>query len=171
MAYTKSLIAAWRYNRAGLMKLPSRRIALLLAAGLLLMALVFLLASALTPPIVTVEWSTASELNTAGFNVLRGENANGPFVRLNTQIIPASPDPLVGGSYVFTDTNVIPDQTYYYQLEEVEIGGGTSPQGTVVATAPRSVEPIVIVAGIVVIVVVIAVLLWIERSHNRSAPP
>ncbi len=153
------------------MKLPSQRITLLLAVGLLLMALVFLLASTLTPPLVTVEWSTASELNTAGFNVLRGDNANGPFVRLNPQIIPASPDPLVGGSYVFTDTGVIPGQTYYYQLEEVEMGGNTSPQGTVVATAPRSVEPIVAVAGIVIMVIVIAALLWIERSHHRSAPP
>jgi hypothetical protein len=67
------------------MKLPSRRITLLLAVGLLLMALALLLASVLTPPVVTVEWSTASELNTAGFNVLRGENPNGPFAHLNPQ--------------------------------------------------------------------------------------
>jgi hypothetical protein len=103
------------------------------------MALALFLASVLTPPVVTVEWSTASELNTAGFNVLRGDNPAGPFARLNAQIIPASPDPLVGGSYVFTDTAVAPGQTYYYQLEEVEFGGSTSPQGTVVVTrlAPR----------------------------------
>ena len=153
------------------MKLPSRRTTSLLAVGLLLVALALLLISALTPPAVTVEWSTASELNTAGFNVLRGDNPNGPFARLNPQVIPASLDPLVGGSYVFTDTTVMPGQTYYYQLEEVEIGGSTSPQGTVVATAPRGAEPIFIVAGIAA-VVVIAMLLWAERPHRApSSPP
>ena len=28
-----------------------------------------------------------------------------------------------GGSYVFTDTNVIAGVTYWYELEEVELGG------------------------------------------------
>jgi hypothetical protein len=134
------------------------------------MALALFLASVLTPPVVTVEWSTASELNTAGFNVLRGDNPAGPFARLNAQIIPASPDPLVGGSYVFTDTAVAPGQTYYYQLEEVEFGGSTSPQGTVVVTAPLGAEPIVIVAGVALAVVVIAGLLWIERPHRVPSP-
>lgn len=150
------------------MRLDSRRLTLLLAIGLILAALMIFLISAATLPAVTVEWSTASELNTAGFNVLRSDNPDGPFTRLNTEVIPASPDPLVGGSYVYTDTNVTPGQTYYYQLEEVEFGGGTSPQGTVVVTAPRSVEPIFVVAGIVVVVVVIAVLLWTERPRRAS---
>jgi hypothetical protein len=151
-------------------KFDSRRITLLLAIGLILVALALLLASATTPPAVTVEWSTASELNTAGFNILRGESESGPFTRLNADVIPASPDPLVGGSYVYTDTHVTPGQTYYYQLEEVEFGGGTSPQGTVVVTAPHSLSPIVVAAGIVMAVVLIAALLWIERPRRASSP-
>ena len=151
------------------MKLPSRRVILLLAVGLILMALALFLASALTPPAITVEWSTASELNTAGFNVLRAGNPAGPYARLNAQVIPASPDPLVGGSYVYTDTAVVPGQTYYYQLEEVEFGGSTSLQGTVVATAPLNVEPIVIVAGVALAVIVIAGLLWIERPRRMPS--
>ena len=152
------------------MRFLSRRLTLLLAVGLTLMALALFLASALTPPAVTVEWSTASELNTAGFNVLRGDKPTGPFTRLNAQVIPASPDPLVGGSYIFTDTTVAPGQTYYYQLEEVEFGGGTSPQGTVVVTAPLGAESIVIVAGVALAIVVIAGLLWIERPRRVPSP-
>ena len=129
-------------------KLDSRRFTLLLAIGLILAALVIFLISAATPPAVTVQWSTASELNTAGFNILRGDNPNGPFTRVNADVIPASPDPLVGGSYVFTDTNVTAGQTYYYQLDEVEVGGSVTPQGTVVVTAPYGVEPVVVVAGL-----------------------
>ena len=153
------------------MKLDSRRLTLLFAVGLILMALALFLASALTPPAVTVEWSTASELDTAGFNLLRGNTPDGPFTRLNAQVIPASPDPLVGGSYIFTDTQVAPGQTYYYQLEEVEFGGSTSPQGTVVVTAPYSVEPIVFVAGIGLAVVIIAALLWLERPRRATPQP
>ena len=153
------------------MKFDSRRWTLLLAIGLIFAALVLLLISAATPPAVTVEWSTASELNTAGFNILRGESESGPFTRLNPEVIPASPDPLVGGSYVYTDTNVTPGQTYYYQLEEVEFGGSASPQGTVVATAPRGVEPIFVIAAVGLAVVVIAVLLWTERPRRPSPQP
>jgi len=47
------------------------RVTLLLAIGLILAALAIFLISAATPPAVTVEWSTASELNTAGFNIFR----------------------------------------------------------------------------------------------------
>jgi hypothetical protein len=150
-------------------KVDSRRLTLLIAVGLILMALTLFLASAMTPPLITVEWSTASELNTAGFNVLRSDNPNGPFIRLNAEIIPSSPDPLVGGSYVYTDTNVTPGQTYYYQLEEVEFGGGTSPQGTVTATAPGSFAPILVAVGIGLTTLIIAALLWTERPR-RPAP-
>ena len=152
------------------MRLDSRRVTLLLAIGLALAALAILLISAATPPAVTVEWSTASELNTAGFNVLRSDSSDGPFTRLNPEVIPASPDPLVGGSDVYTDTNVTPGQTYYYQLEEVESGGGTSPQGTVVATAQRGIEPIFVAAAIG-LVVISAALLWIERPRRSSSQP
>ena len=153
------------------MRLDSRRVTLLLAIGLIVAALVIFLISAATPPAVTVEWSTASELNTAGFNVLRSDNPDGPFARLNPAVIPASPDPLVGGSYVYTDTNVTPGRTYYYQLEEVESGGGTVPQGTVVVTAQPGTEPILIFAAVGLAVVIIAALLWIERPRRPASQP
>ena len=73
---------------------------------------------------VVIDWSTASELNTAGFNLYRSESPDGPFSKINDNLIPASPDPLTGGSYSYTDKNVSPGRTYYYQLEDVEISGG-----------------------------------------------
>ena len=71
----------------------------------------------------------------------------GPFTRLNAEVIPASPDPLVGGSYIYTDTQVVAGQTYYYQLEEVETSGGTSVQGVVAVTASGGLSPLLIGAG------------------------
>lgn len=87
---------------------------------------------------VIVEWTTASELNTAGFNLYRRASPDGPFSRLNEHLIPASPDPLLGGSYAFTDTNVVAGRTYYYQLEDVETSGATTRHGPIAAKAEGS---------------------------------
>lgn len=80
---------------------------------------------------IQVEWSTASEMNTAGFHLYRAESPDGPFTRITTELIPASPDPLTGGDYSFSDRGVVPGRTYYYQLEEIELDGGGSRAGPV----------------------------------------
>jgi hypothetical protein len=116
-----------------------RRIAWL-ACGLLALAALALGYRAMTTSnsVVTIEWTTASELNTAGFNLYRSENREGPFTRINNDQIPHSPDPLVGGSYAFTDTDVQAGRTYYYQLEDIEFGGATTRHGPIVVTAERN---------------------------------
>jgi uncharacterized repeat protein (TIGR01451 family) len=74
---------------------------------------------------VLVEWSTAMEINTRGFNVWRSSSASGGYVKANDALIPsASPGGLTGGAYTFTDPNVVPGTTYYYKLEEIEAVGG-----------------------------------------------
>ena len=78
------------------------------------------------PAQVTLDWKTASEINTAGFNVYRSESVDGPYVRINSQLIPASTDSLVGGKYEYQDTTVSPGKTYYYQLEDVEYNGAST---------------------------------------------
>ena len=84
-----------------------------------------------TEAVVIVEWTTASEVDTAGFNLYRSESPDGPFARINDHLIPASPDPLLGGSYAFTDSNVVAGHTYYYQLEDVEIDGTATRHGPI----------------------------------------
>ena len=72
---------------------------------------------------VVIAWETASELDTAGFNLYRGAQADGPYQQINDVLIPGSPDPITGGSYEFVDSDVEAGKTYYYQLEEVEQSG------------------------------------------------
>jgi hypothetical protein len=84
---------------------------------------------------VVVEWTTASEINTSGFNLYRSERTDGPYVKINAQLIPASTDPLVGGKYRYQDTNVESGRTYYYQLEDVELDGSSARHGPIVVTA------------------------------------
>jgi hypothetical protein len=144
-----------------------------LVIGLIMLALgagLWLAITTLAPPVITVEWSTASELNTAGFNIYRSLNPDDPGMRLNAAPIPASPDPLVGGSYVYTDTAVTPGQTYYYHLEEVEMDGSLSVQGVVSATASAGPAPLLPLAGLFLLVAILAVGL-ISRSARSPAAP
>ena len=118
--------------------MSATRLALWAAVGLLVVAAGFLVYRSWTTPnraIVVIEWTTASELDTAGFNLYRSESPDGPFTRINPQLIPASSDPLIGGSYVYTDTHVVAGQTYYYQLEDVETSGRTTRHGPVAVRA------------------------------------
>jgi hypothetical protein len=84
---------------------------------------------------VVVEWTTESEVNLAGFNIYRSEIPDGAYVKLNDTLIPASPDPIAGGSYTYTDTTVEPGVTYYYQLEDVELDGKATLHGPIVVVA------------------------------------
>lgn len=88
-------------------------------------------------PAITVEWSTASELNTAGYYLYRGLAEAGPFERITSQVIPAAGDPLTGGAYSYLDEDVRAGQVYYYQLIEVELDGNTQVQGVIPAEAAR----------------------------------
>lgn len=114
---------------------------------------------------ITVEWSTASELNTAGFNLYRGDSKDGPYTRINPELIPASPDPLVGGTYTFTDTNVLPGHTYYYQVEEVETSGATNRPGLVEVTADSGPNPLVLIASAGVGIAIVGAIAWITRKR------
>ncbi len=101
-----------------------------------------------TPAIILVEWTTASEVETAGFHLYRSEAPAGPFVRVSHQLIPAANDPLVGHTYVFTDTQALPGHTYYYRLEEVEMNGKAIQHGPIVV---RSRHPAPIPMGVILL--------------------
>ena len=88
------------------------------------------------PGVVIVEWTTESEFNLAGFNVYRSGDPAGSFLRLNDALIPASDDPVVRGSYTYTDTTAIAGVTYYYKLEDVELDGSSTMHGPIELAAP-----------------------------------
>ena len=90
---------------------------LLLAGGLLYYQL---------NPSIEVEWDTATELETAGFNVYRRTNAADEFSRINDKLIPSTGSGLTGATYTFTDKYVTAGETYFYLLEEVELDSTTN---------------------------------------------
>lgn len=86
---------------------------------------------------VIVRWSTGSELNNAGFNILRSTSANGTFTKVN--YTPAQFGSIAGASYAFTDSGVTPGQTYYYRLQSIDTSGKVDTYNqTVAAQAPAT---------------------------------
>jgi hypothetical protein len=86
---------------------------------------------------VVVQWNTESEIDTAGFYLYRSISKEGPFEQINNALILASSDKFTGGSYTYDDKDVIAGQTYFYQLEDVDLAGNTSIHGPIEVTAGR----------------------------------
>ncbi len=84
---------------------------------------------------VVVEWTTASELDTVGFNLYRSESPEGAQKRLNESLIPAAADSLAGSDYHFTDKQARSGRTYFYWLEDVDAQGNLSRNGPIEARA------------------------------------
>ena len=72
---------------------------------------------------VVIEWETASEIDTVGFQIYRSLQPDGPFEKITSDPIPASADALAGGSYRFLDRNLVANQEVYYRLVEIESTG------------------------------------------------
>lgn len=86
---------------------------------------------------VTVEWETASEIDNAGFNIWRSQVADGAYIQINRELIPARGGPLTGTSYRYLDETAIDVHSPWYRLEDVDIYGISTLHGPVAAVTPR----------------------------------
>lgn len=96
-------------------------LALLIGGGVLLVIDV-------TP--VVLNWETASEVGTAGFNVHRAPVGDSDddalemaFERVNSDLIVAQGDEVAGATYRYEDRTASPGRQYQYRIEEVEWDG------------------------------------------------
>ena len=72
---------------------------------------------------IVIRWITSSELNNAGFNILRSETKDGQFTKVNTQLIAGQGTTSEKTSYEWKDTTAKPNVVYYYQIQDVSIDG------------------------------------------------
>jgi len=80
---------------------------------------------------ILLEWTTANEVNIAGYNLYRSTTPDGAFERINGALVAsASSDTYSGSKYRYTD-HAAPGVTYFYQLEAVENDGKTSRHGPI----------------------------------------
>lgn len=78
---------------------------------------------------VRVEWTTASEVGTAGFRLLRWDASARRFRPVHDQLLPGLIHAAQGGTYRFHDQGASPAESQVYLLEEVEAGGRTRQHG------------------------------------------
>lgn len=117
--------------------------------------------------VVAIDWSTASEIDTVGFNIYRSEQSNQGFVRINAEIIPASREPLTGGEYSFVDPNVEPGKEYYYLLEDVAMDGQVSRNGPIEVTAQANFWSNLVQSAAFGVV---AIIIFVNKDRMLSMP-
>ena len=115
---------------------------------------------------VVVEWSTASEFDTVGFNIYRSDTPTDPGILVNADLIPASEDAQTGGDYSYVDRDIVPGQVYYYYLEDVSAQGATNRHGPVEvkAQANGKIVWMLVIALAVVVLFGVAVINWPRRK-------
>ena len=73
---------------------------------------------------IVIKWVTESELNNAGFNILRSESKDDAFQLVNLKgIIAGNGTTSERHVYEWTDTTAKPNVVYYYQIEDVSLDG------------------------------------------------
>jgi hypothetical protein len=71
----------------------------------------------------TIRWTTASEVDSFGFDVFRAETEEGPFERLNAKPIPGAGTSDESHSYAWVDDTIDPTKEYFYYVESISIDG------------------------------------------------
>ena len=72
---------------------------------------------------VVLKWTTESELDNAGFYILRSETKNGTFKAINPTLIQGAGTTSERNTYTWTDTTAKPNTVYYYQIEDISHAG------------------------------------------------
>jgi hypothetical protein len=75
------------------------------------------------PPVNTVKWTTASEVDNYGFDIYRSLSEDGPFERINDELIAGAGTTDEPQSYVFVDDTIDPAKGYWYYIESISIDG------------------------------------------------
>jgi len=117
--------------------------------------------------VINIEWETDIEIDTAGFDLYRSISSVEGFEKLNLDLIPASDDPLTGSSYTYSDENVIPGETYYYLVVDVDVNGSRNQHGPIqiIAYGGGKIE---LVTSLVLIGVSIFLFMVLGRTPDNS---
>ena len=72
---------------------------------------------------VVIRWTTESELENAGFNILRSESRDGEFKQVNAELIQGNGTTGERSTYKWVDETAKPNVHYFYQIEDVSFAG------------------------------------------------
>ena len=87
---------------------------------------------------VRLDWTTASEIDTAGFRILRGRPGAEPQVISGAALIAPKGSEFTGASYSFSDTGRLAAGPVSYYLEDINLHGNATRRGPVTVTIPKA---------------------------------
>ena len=80
---------------------------------------------------IVIEWTTQSEVDNSGFNILRSQTRTDGFEVVNAQLIPGAGTTAESTNYTWTDATAKPNVVYYYRIEDVSLAGERQTLATV----------------------------------------
>jgi len=86
----------------------------------------------------TIKWSTASEVDNFGYDIYRSESEDGPFERINTEIVEGAGTTDEVSRYEFVDDTIDPHTTYYYYVESISMSGVRERFTPIAKTPPKT---------------------------------
>ena len=84
---------------------------------------------------VLLKWQTESETANSGFQILRNNNKNDPFLSIHNDLIPGHGSTPHPNNYQYTDITAKPGTKYHYKLQDVAHDGKTQLSQTITARA------------------------------------
>jgi len=122
---------------------------------------------------VELLWQTASEIDTAGFNLWRSDTIDGFYEKINLTLIPGEGSPETGASYEFIDDEC-PLLDCVYKLEDIDTYGESAWHG------PIRVEQLPGLCGtmnnawgfdlFLLLLLPAAAVLWLIRRKRKHGP-
>lgn len=86
---------------------------------------------------IVISWISGIELDTEGFNILRSEDPEGPFLRINSKMITSKGSTFNGAEYTYVDRNLKNGKRYYYKLQDID-SNGSKKEHFVISSIPHS---------------------------------
>ena len=72
---------------------------------------------------IVIRWTTESELDNAGFNILRSDSKDGEFKQVNSELVQGAGTTGERNTYKWVDESAKLGVIYYYQIEDVSFAG------------------------------------------------
>ena len=97
--------------------------------------------------VITLFWTTATETDNLGWNILRNGGNSREFVKINSRLIKGAGTSSTPHSYTYDDFNVRIGVLYTYVLESVSTSGGLEYSDPVQVMARGSTKPVILWGG------------------------